>query len=163
MHTRIVFGTALTGVALAGSITLMGCSSIAKPTATATKLAATTTLACKEQYLAWRSGPARNPLNQFTAAQNNLAAVGSTKNLQEITAAVENEGQAASKLAAYPVPACADPHGYFAALLAQVRAAASNAATANGLSALVQAIEPLNQVPALESDFTTEIKQTTGI
>jgi hypothetical protein len=51
MHTRIVFGIALTVVALAGSITLLGCGSAAKPApaAAATKLAATT---CKNQYLA---------------------------------------------------------------------------------------------------------------
>jgi hypothetical protein len=76
---------------------------------------------------------------------------------------VEDEGQAASNLAAFPVPACADPHGYLAALLTQVRTAAANAATATNLSGLVQAMEPLNQVPALESDFTAEVKRTTGI
>jgi hypothetical protein len=50
-----------------------------------------------------------------------------------------------------------------AALLDQVRAAATNVETANGLAALVQAMEPLNKVPALATDFTAEVKQTTGI
>jgi hypothetical protein len=76
---------------------------------------------------------------------------------------VQKEGTAAANLAAFPVPACADPHGDLAALLDQVRAAATNVATAIGLTALVQAMKPLNNVPTLESAFTTEVKQTTGI
>ncbi len=153
MQPRIVFGSVLTIVALAGAVVLSGCSS-----------AATTSAAsCKQQYKAWQSGPAQNATKQFTAAQESVSAAGSTENLQSIKDAVEAEGTAAAKLAAFPVPACADPHGDLAALLNQVRAAATDAATANGLSALVQALKPLNQVPTLESDFTTEVKQTTGI
>ncbi len=92
-----------------------------------------------------------------------MSSAGSTENLQAIKTAVETEGTAAADLAAFPVPACADPHGDLAALLNQVRAAATNVETANGLAALVQAMEPLNKVPTLESDFTAEVTQTTGI
>lgn len=153
MHTRIVFGATSIAVALAAVVALPGCGS-GTPT---------TIINCKEQYLAWRSGPAQNATKQFTVAQEGLSAAGSTKNLQMITAAVEAEGKAAANLAAYPVPACADPHGYLAALLAKVRAAATNAATAKGLPALTEAMKPLNQVPPLEGDFTIEVKQATGI
>jgi hypothetical protein len=153
MQARIVCGSVLTIVALAGAVVLPGCSS-----------AATTSAAsCKQQYKEWQSGPAQNATKQFTAAQESLSSAGSTENLQAIKAAVETEGTAAARLAAFPVPACADPHGDLAALLDQVRAAATNVATANGLAAVVQAMEPLNKVPTLESDFTTEVKQTTGI
>jgi hypothetical protein len=153
MQSRIVCGMVLTIVALAGAVVLSGCSS------TATTSAAS----CKQQYKAWQSGPAQNATKQFTAAQQSLSSAGSTENLQAIKTAVETEGTAAAKLAAFPVPACADPHGDLAALLDQVRAAATNVETANGLAALVQAMKPLNNVPTLESDFTTEVKQTTGI
>jgi hypothetical protein len=153
MQARIAFGSVLTIVVLAGAVVLSGCGS-----------AATTSAAsCKQQYKTWQSGPAQNATKLFTAAQENLSAAGSTENLQAIKDAVEKEGTMAANLAAFPVPACADPHGDLAALLSQVRTAAANAATANGLTALVQAMQPLNQVPTLESHFTTEVKQTTGI
>jgi hypothetical protein len=153
MQARIVFGSVLIIVALAGAVVLSGCSSTAS----------TSVASCKQQYKTWQSGPAQNATKQFTTAQESLSAAGSTTNLQAIKDAVETEGSAAANLAAFPVPACADPHGDLAALLAQVRAAAKNAETANGLPALVQAMKPLNNVPTLESDFTTEVKQTTGI
>jgi dihydrodipicolinate synthase/N-acetylneuraminate lyase len=153
MKTRIVFGSILTIVALTGTAILSGCSS------TATTSAAS----CKQQYKQWQSGPAQNATKRFTAAQENLSTVGSTKNLQAIKDAVETEGKAAADLAAYPVPVCADPHGDLAAVLDQVHAAAAKVASANGLAALVQAMEPLNKVPTLESDFTAEVQQATGI
>jgi hypothetical protein len=153
MQARIVFGSVLTTVALTGAVIVSGCSSSAT----------TSAASCKQQYKTWQSGPAQNATKQFTTAQENLSTAGSTTNLQAIKDAVETEGSAAANLAGFPVPACADPHGDLAALLAQVRAAAKNAATANGLAALVQAMKPLNNVPTLESDFTTEVKQTTGI
>jgi dihydrodipicolinate synthase/N-acetylneuraminate lyase len=153
MQARIVFGSVLIIVALAGAVVLSGCSSTAS----------TSAASCKQQYKTWQSGPAQNATKQFTTAQESLSAAGSTTNLQAIKDAVETEGSAAANLAAFPVPACADPHGDLVALLAQVRAAARNAETANGLPALVQAMKPLNNVPTLESDFTTEVKQTTGI
>jgi hypothetical protein len=153
MQARIAVGSVLTIIALVGAVVLSGCGS-----------AATTSAAsCKQQYKTWQSGPAQNATKQFASAQESLSAAGSTKNLQAIKDAVETEGTAAADLAAFPVPACADPHGDLAAVLAQVRSAATNVATANGLATLVQAMEPLNKVPTLESAFTAEVKQTTGI
>jgi dihydrodipicolinate synthase/N-acetylneuraminate lyase len=153
MQARITFSSVLAIVVLAGAAVLSGCGS-----------AATTSAAsCKQQYKAWQSGPAQNATKLFTTAQENLSAAGSTENLQAIKDAVQKEGTAAANLAAFPVPVCADPHGDLAALLDQVRAAATNVATATGLTALVQAMKPLNNVPTLESAFTTEVKQTTGI
>lgn len=44
-----------------------------------------------------------------------------------------------------------------------VRTAAANAGTAEDLTALVRAMAPLKQVSTLESEFTAEVKRTTGI
>jgi hypothetical protein len=70
---------------------------------------------------------------------------------------------AAARFARYPVPPCADPHGYLAALLGDVQAAAASAGTAQGLSDLVHALVPLKQVAELESEYTAELKRTTGL
>jgi len=152
MRARIILGSVLTIVALGGAVVLSGCGSSAT----------TSAASCKQQYKEWQSGPAQNATKRFTSAQENLSEVGSTNNLQAIKGAVEAEGTAAAALAAFPVPACADPHGDLAAVLTEVRTAAKNVATATGLAALVQAMQPLNQVPTLEGDFTTEVEKATG-
>lgn len=160
MAAKIIIGAILTAAVLAG------CSSAANstPAASPTKTATTSTLACKQRYLAWKNGPAKSAAEQFSAAQRALSAAGSKENnVIGITAAAEAEGRAAARLGAFPVPACADPNGYLAAVLTDVRTAAANATTANGLSELVTALAPVKAVPSLESDFTAELKRTTGI
>jgi len=118
---------------------------------------------CKQAFLAWKHGPARAKLSQLLGALKALQVVGSGKNLPAITAAVRNAGEQAAQLVRYPVPACADPGGNFAAILTRVRAAASSAGTATSLPAMVQALAPLKEVPALEAIFTAEVKLTTGV
>jgi hypothetical protein len=58
---------------------------------------------------------------------------------------------------------CADPHGYFAQILARVTAAGDNAASASGLSALLLAAVPLQGVPTLEKKLTAELNRTVGL
>ncbi len=158
MAAKIIIGALLSAAILAG------CSSAARSVSPPAKTATTSTLACKKRYLEWKNGPAKSAAHQFTAAQTALSAAGSKKNnVVGITAAVEADGKAAARFGAFPVPACADPGGYLAAVLSNVRTAAANAATASGLSGLVSAMAPLKAVPGLENDFVTELKRTTGI
>jgi hypothetical protein len=117
---------------------------------------------CEQLYQAWKNGPAHAWISQFSTALDALQVVESGKNLPAITAAAEKAGQPAAQLARYPVPACADPTGDFAAILATVRAAAASAGTAKSQSAIVQALAPLKGVPALEAAFTAEVKSATG-
>ncbi len=159
MTTRIVLGAVLAVVVLAGC----GQGGSSAPAASAPAGSATAaTLACRHSYQRWKSGPARAPVSQFLSALKDLQAAGSAKNLPAITAAVRKAGRAAGRVSAFAVPACADPHGYFAAILARVRAAATRASTAKGLSATVSALAPLTGVPALEARFTAEVKRATG-
>lgn len=155
----------ITGVILTAAV-LSGCGSAAKSTSAAppARTATTSRLACKERYLAWKNGPAKSAAERFSAAQAALSAAGSKENnVTAIVTAAKAEGQAAARLDAFPVPACADPSGYLAAVLTDVRTAAAKAATANGLSEAVSALAPLKTVPGLEGDFTAELKRTTGI
>lgn len=117
---------------------------------------------CKQLYQAWKTGPAQPELSQLLAALQAVQVVSSGENLSAITAAVQKAGQQAAQLTRYPVPACADPGGDFAAILTRVRAAAASAATATSQPAVVQAMTPLNAVPTLEAQFTDEVKLTTG-
>ncbi len=123
---------------------------------------ATAARRCKQAFDAWRNGPATAELNQLLATLKALQVVGSGKDLAAITAATKKAGQAAAQLTSLPVPACADPGGNFAALLARVQSAAAAAASAHSLPAMVQALAPLKMAPTLEAQFTDEVKLTTG-
>ena len=163
MAAKTIIAAIFTAAVLA---VLAGCSSPGSSTSSAppTKTAATSALACKQRYLAWKNGPAKSAAGRFSAAQTALSAAASKENnATGIAATAEAEGRAAARLSAFPVPACADPRGYLAAVLTDVRTAAANAATASSVSELVTGLAPLKAVPALEGAFTAELKRTTGI
>jgi hypothetical protein len=121
------------------------------------------TARCQRLFLAWKRGPASAGNSQLLSALKALQVAGSGTNLPAIAAAAANAGQAATQLEQFPVPACADPSGYFAAILARVQtaaAAAAGAGTARRLPEMVHALAPLTAVPALEAAFTDEVKLT---
>ncbi len=124
--------------------------------------AAGTTAACAQQYQAWQNGPARQAILNFEAAQQVLAKDSSSGQPTLIAAVLNVLGQRAAALASFPVPACADPHGYFAALLSQVVTVTSQVGPDTTLPELQQAVSQLGSVFSLESNFTAEVKQTTG-
>jgi hypothetical protein len=124
--------------------------------------AAGTTAACAQQYHAWQHGPAHSAILKFEAAQQVLAKDSSSGQPTLIAAAVNILGQQAAALARFPVPPCADPHGYFATLLRQVTAVTGEVGPDATLAVLQQAVSQLGSVFSLESDFTAEVKQTTG-
>ena len=160
MAVKIIAGVILTAAVLTGCGSAAKSASAALPAKTAT----TSRQACKERYLAWKNGAAKSAAERFSAAQTALSAAASKKNnVTGIVTAAKAEGQAAARLGAFPVPACADPSGYLAAVLTDVRTAAAKAATARGLSEAITALAPLKTVPGLEGDFTAELKRTTGI
>jgi hypothetical protein len=117
---------------------------------------------CKQLYQAWKDGPARALLGQFLTALNAVPEIDSETNIPAATDAAEKAAQPAARLAGYPVPACADPAGYFTEILATVRTAAATAGTVTSQSAQAQALTPLNGVPTLEADFTDEVDTATG-
>ncbi len=159
MTARIILAAALAVAVLAGC----GSGGSSAPAASAPAASATAaTLACKHSYQQWKTGPAEAAVRQLLSALKALQAAGSARSVSAAKAAVKKAGQAAARLASFPVPACADPHGYFPAILARVRAAAGSADTANGLTAMVQALAPLTAVPALEAKFTAEVNRATG-
>lgn len=117
---------------------------------------------CKQLYQAWEDGPAHPGISQFLTALNALQVAESGTNLAAITTAAEKAAQPAAQLARYPVPACADPTGDFAQILATVRTAGASAGTAKSQPAVVQALAPLKGVAALEAAFTAGVKTATG-
>ncbi len=146
----------------AGAAMSAGTSDLAQFTADTRAARAAAGRNCKEQYQAWTNGPAHAPLSQLLTALKTLQRVDSGTSVPAIASAIKDAAQPAAELARYPAPACADPRRDFAAILARVRSAAASAAGAKSLSAITQALAPMNAVPALESAFTAEVKIATG-
>jgi hypothetical protein len=131
--------------ALAGHGT--GSASAAKP------------LTCKQQYDAWKTGPARAQGKQIVADLSKITAAASAEDITALTSALKTAGDDATTLEQYPMPACADPGGYWVQMLARIKASGDNAASASGLSALILAEVPLKEVPGLEAKLTAELKR----
>ena len=162
MVARLVLGVVLTAAVL----TACGTSPGGQPSHPATTAArssppAGTTAACAQQYHAWQNGPAHPAILRFEAAQQILAQDSSSGKPALIAAALNVLGHQAAALARFPVPACADPHGYFAALLSRVVTVTGEVGPGATLADLQQAVSQLGSVFSLESDFTAELKQTT--
>jgi hypothetical protein len=89
-------------------------------------------LTCKQQYAAWKQGPARPIGKKLTRALNAIQATADAEDIPELTSALKNAGRDADTLRRYPMPACADPHGYWDKSLARIKAAGDNAASSGG-------------------------------
>jgi hypothetical protein len=116
-------------------------------------------LTCKQQYDAWKTGPAHAQGKQLDTDLNKVSAAGSAEDITALTSALEAAGAEAGVLERYPMPACADPHGYWGQVLAHIKAAGDNAGSASGLGGILLAEAPLKQVPGLEQKLSAEMKR----
>ena len=119
---------------------------------------------CLLQYRLWASGPAHAAGDNLTAALNGLAAASAASEVATASAALKRAGTAARALEHYPIPSCADPKGYWHAVLQQIEGAASSAAnsagTSQGQGALTIAQGVMKQMPELERKLATELQVT---
>lgn len=172
MIARLVLGVVLA----AGVLTACGTGSGGQPSHPVTRAAttpgssppasavagSTAAAACARQYHAWQHGPAHPAIVSFEAAQQALADESSSGKPALIAATMNTLGQRAAVLARFPVPACADPNRYFAALLSRIGSVTGEVGPDVTLTSLQQAISQLGSVFSLESDFSAELKRTTG-
>ncbi len=115
---------------------------------------------CLLQYRLWASGPAHAAGDNLTAALNGLAAASAASEVATASAALKRAGTAARALEHYPIPSCADPKGYWHAVLRQIEGAASSAGTSQGQGALTIAQGVMKQMPELERKLATELQVT---
>ena len=115
---------------------------------------------CLLQYRLWASGPAHAAGDNLTAALNGLAAASAASYVATAIAALKTAGTAARALEHYPIPSCADPQGYWHAVLQQIEGAASSAGTSQGQGALTIAQGVMKQMPELERKLATELQVT---
>jgi len=161
MRRRVIF----TSAALAAGLTLMACGSgggSAAPAGSEGGLAASAppSPSCLQQYRLWSSGPAHAAGENLTAALNILQAASSASDIGATSAALKRAGVAARTLAQSPIPACADPRGYWRTVLVRIQDAADNAGTSQGQGALTIAQGVMKQMPELERKLATELQVT---
>jgi hypothetical protein len=162
------------GIALAAGLALTACGSgggsaasagpSRPPTASAGSgagpVASAASPGCLVQYRLWASGPAHAAGDNLTAALNGLASASATSDIATAGAALKRAGTAARTLGHYPIPACADPKGYWRAVLVRIEAAADSAGTSTGEGTLTIAQGVMKQMPALERKLATELQVT---
>ena len=138
--------------ALTAALTLTACGSGGSSAASPPR-------SCLQQYRSWNAGPAHAAGENLVAALNGVEAANAALKNSTTNAALKRAGAAATVLARYPIPNCADPKGYWRAVLVQIQAAAHNA-RGSGQGALVAAAVVLHNMPALDLKLASELKQT---
>jgi hypothetical protein len=116
-------------------------------------------LTCEQQFTAWKTGTANAPGKQLKADLGNVSSAGNDEDIAALTSALQAAGSDAVTLEQYPMPACADPRGYWVQILARIKASGDNAASNSGLNALLLAEAPLNAVPGMEQKLSAEEKK----
>lgn len=120
-------------------------------------------LTCKQQFSAWRTGPAKALAEGFKADGTALDSAASAEDIPATDAALKKIGNDANQLNAYPMPACADPAGYWTQILAGIKAAGDNADSTPGLAGLLAAEAPMQHVKTLEAKLNAELMRTVGV
>jgi hypothetical protein len=96
---------------------------------------------CAAQYRSWQHGPARPFARAMASQLSNL----------DFAAA----GRSAASLESWPMPACADPAGYWPQLLRMIEVAGRNES-----AGLVYILGQYQQVKSLEGELEAELKKT---
>lgn len=152
---------ALAALAAAAVVALTSCSqSAAKPAAHTSPVTvihspthSVSPATCRQQYDAWKSGPANTIVAEVKALDSAVTA----GDMSALTATLKEAGPAAVKAARHPIPVCADPSGYWFALMMHVNAAANSTGSASSTLSAVKS------VPEIDGELSTELKHTTGV
>jgi hypothetical protein len=137
---RIVLAAA--GAAMVG---LTACSSTAPAAAPGN---APVPVSCSQQYQTWEQGKGTG----LIAALHSLSVASTAGTTEVLTVALKKARPAVARAARYPVPACADPRGYWSVLLMHVNAAVASTGSASSARAA------LKDVPKIDSELTAEFQ-----
>jgi hypothetical protein len=141
-------------VAGAAAIALTACTHAATHNAAPTSHGASSSkpivpVSCSQQYRTWNHGEGKGVMDALKAVT--LAA--SARDARVLTAALHQATPAVAKAAKHPIPACADPSGYWNVLLMHVNAAVASKASTTNVRAAMQ------DVPKIHNKLVDEVKQ----
>ena len=136
-------------VAVAAAAGLTACSHAAAPAAApASQPSVRVPVSCSQQYNTWAHGPGKG----LIAALHALSSAETAGDTRVLTATLNNTRPTLSSAVRHPVPACADPAGYWDVLWRHVTAAAASTGSASSMRAAMQ------NVPKIEHQLTAELK-----
>ena len=133
---------------------LTACSQTTAPSAAPASHGTVTPVApvsCSQQYRTWKHGQGKG----LIAALNAVSSAGTTGDAHVLTAALKKAKPAVARAARHPVPACADPMGYWSVLLMHVNAAVASTGSASSVRAAMK------DVAKIEHKLIVEVKRTT--
>ena len=141
---------AATGVAVVG---LAACSQAATPSAAPSAAPASprtspavASVSCRQQYHAWNHGQGKG----LVAALSAVSSADRAGDARVLTVALKKVRPAVARAARHPVPACADPRGYWSVLLMHVNAAAGTASASSVRAAMTD-------VPKIQRNLMAEL------
>ena len=146
-------GLALAAAVGAAVIGLTACSPVKAPSAGPASHATSTPkvpVSCTQQYRAWEQGGGKGVMG----ALNSVTSAATAGDKQALTAALTQARPAVARAAQHPIPACADPRGYWSVLLMHVNAAVSSNGGASSVHAAMQ------DVPKIHHSLVAEVRQT---
>ena len=104
-------------------------------------------VSCAQQYQTWEHGRGTG----LVATLHAVSVASTAGNPEMLTTTLKKARPDVVRATRYPVPACADPRGYWDVLLMHVNAAAGSKGSASGARAA------LKGVPAIEKKLTAEL------
>jgi hypothetical protein len=136
-------------VAVAAAAGLTACAHAAAPAAApASHQSVRVPVSCSQQYDTWEHGQGKG----LIAALDAVSSAATAGDAQVLTATLKKTRPAVSRAARHPVPACADPGGYWEVLLRHVAAAAASTGSATSMRAAIKG------VPQIDHQLTAELK-----
>ena len=132
---------------------LTACSHNTAPTAATASHATVTpipTVSCNQQYSTWKHGQGKGLLD----ALNAVSSAETAGDAHVLTVALKKARPAVARAAHHPMPACADPMGYWSVLLMHVNAAVASTGSASSVRAAMK------DVPKIEHKLVAEVKHT---
>ena len=106
-------------------------------------------VSCSQQYNTWEQGHGKG----LIATLNAVSSAETAGDAQVLMTTLNTSRPAIATAARHPVPACADPRGYWDVLLMHVTAAAATKSSPSSVQAAMKG------VPELEHQLTAELKQ----
>ncbi len=127
---------------------LAACSNAAAPAAApASGPSVRVPVSCSQQYTTWNQGEGKG----LIAALGTISTAETAGDAKVVTAALKTTKPALTWAAHHPVPACADPRGYWDVLLQHISAAAGSGSALSKHAAL-------KGVPEIYQQLTGELK-----
>ena len=103
-------------------------------------------VSCGHQYQAWDDGAGKGLMDTF----HTVSAASTAGDLKMLTITLKKAKPAVARAARNPVPACADPRGYWSVLLMHMSAAVTSTGSATSVRAAVKDLPKLDHALAAE-------------